>query len=173
MLRIGSASIKVGNKTLRTNSIELSVRKGSSDQGTGTRGEQDFFVLAEVNKRNAYVGEQIRLNYNLYTRVDIQSYNMVEESDYLDFYVEDLQQLDGRLQRKIVKGKEYYVRTLRSLALYPQKAGTLQIDPAALELGVLVDHSGMESLFFGGDIRRAPCSTEAVRKGLQLRIPEQ
>lgn len=163
MLRIGSASIKVGNKTLRTKPIELSVRKGSSDQGTGTRGEQDFFVLAEVNKRNAYVGEQIRLDYNLYTRVDIQSYNMVEESDYLDFYVEDLQQLDGRLQRKIVKGKEYYVRTLRSLALYPQKAGTLQIDPAALELGVLVDHSGMESLFFGGDIRRAPCSTEAVR----------
>lgn len=163
MLRIGSAAIKVGTKTLRTKPIELSVRKGSSDQGAGTRGEQDFFVLAEVNKRSAYVGEQIRLDYNLYTRVDIQSYNMVEESDYLDFYVEDLQHLDGRLQRKIVKGKEYYVRTLRSLALYPQKAGMLEIEPAALELGVLVEHTGMESLFFGGDIRRAPCSTEAVR----------
>ena len=163
MLRIGSAAIKVGTKTLRTKPIELSVRKGSSDQGAGTRGEQDFFVLAEVNKRREYVGEQIRLDYNLYTRVDIQSYNMVEESDYLDFYVEDLQHLDGRLQRKIVKGKEYYVRTLRSLALYPQKAGMLEIEPAALELGVLVEHTGMESLFFGGDIRRAPCSTEAVR----------
>lgn len=162
-LRIGAASIKVGSRTLQTRPVEIVVRKGGSAQASTSSGQADFFVRAELSKTTAFSGEQIRLDYNLYTRVDIQSYNMVEESPYPDFYVEDLQQIDSRVTQRTVQGKSYYVRTLRSLALYPQKAGLLEIGAASLELGILTNDPGTESLFFGGEIRRAPCTTEPVQ----------
>ena len=162
VLRIGSGSIQVGRRVLRSRSIDIAVRKGGNTQSPGGKEKEDFFVRAELSKPRAYVGEQVRLDYVLYTRVDIQSYNILEESDYLDFYVEDLQNTSDRIERKIVNGKEYYMRSLRSLAVYPQKAGNFTIGPAALELGILVGEGGMESLFFGGEIQRAPASTQAL-----------
>lgn len=162
VLRIGSGSIQVGRRVLRSRSIDIAVRKGSDAQASGGKEKEDFFVRAELSKPRAYVGEQVRLDYVLYTRVDIQSYNILEESDYLDFYVEDLQNTSDRIERKIVNGREYYLRRLRSLALYPQKAGNFTIGPAALELGILVGEGGMESLFFGGEIQHAPASTQSL-----------
>lgn len=162
-LRIGAASIKVGSRTLRTRPVDILVRKGGAQDSGSAKGQADFFVRAELSKTNAFSGEQVRLDYNLYTRVDIQSYNMVEESPYQDFYVEDLQRVDSRVTQKMVKGKMYYVRTLRSLALYPQKAGSLSIGPASLELGILTNDPGTESLFFGGEIRRSPAVTESLQ----------
>lgn len=162
MLRIGSGSIQVGRRVLRSRSIDIAVRKGGNAQQPGEKGKEDFFVRAELSKTKAYVGEQVRLDYTLYTRVDIQSYNILEESDYLDFYVEDLQNTSDRIERKIVNGREYYVRRLRSLAIYPQKTGNFTIGPAALELGILVGDGGMESLFFGGEIQRAPATTQTL-----------
>ncbi|MFM8363203.1 MAG: BatD family protein, partial [Haliscomenobacter sp.] len=132
VLRIGSGSIQVGRRVLRSRSIDIAVRKGGNAQLPGGKEKEDFFVRAELSKPRAYVGEQVRLDYVLYTRVDIQSYNILEESDYLDFYVEDLQNTSDRIERKIVNGREYYMRRLRSLAVYPQKAGNFTIGPAAL-----------------------------------------
>jgi hypothetical protein len=159
-LQIGAASIKVNNRTLRTRPISISVIQGSK-QKKGAGAGEEYFVRAELNKSQAYVGEQVRLDYKLYTRVEIQNYNMVEESGYLDFYAEDFQRIDGQVRKEILSGREYYTRILKSLALYPQKAGVLRIEPASLQLGILVGDPS-ESFFFGGDIRRAAVLTEAV-----------
>lgn len=159
-LQIGAASIKVNNRTLRTKPIAISVIQGSK-QKKGAGAGEDYFVRAELNKSQAYLGEQVRLDYKLYTRVEIQNYNMVEESGYLDFYAEDFQRIDGQVRKETVNGREYYTRVLKSLALYPQKTGALRIEPASLQLGILVENPS-ESFFFGGDIRRAAAQTEPV-----------
>lgn len=157
-LQIGAASIKVNNRTLRTRPISISVIQGSKQKkGAGTG--EEYFVRAELSKTQAYVGEQVRLDYKLYTRVEVQNYNMIEESGYLDFYAEDFQRIDGQVRKEIINGKEYYTRVLKSLALYPQKTGTLRIDPASLQLGILAEDPS-ESFFLGGDIRRAAALTE-------------
>ena len=159
-LQIGVASIKVKNRTLRTRPISISVIQGSK-QKKGAGAGEEYFVRAELNKSQAYVGEQVRLDYKLYTRVEIQSYNMIEESGYLDFYAEDFQRIDGQVRKETLNGREYYTRVLKSLALYPQKAGRLRIEPASLQLGILVGDPS-ESFYFGGDIRRAAALTEQV-----------
>ncbi|MBP9874865.1 MAG: protein BatD, partial [Haliscomenobacter sp.] len=159
-LQIGAASIKVNNRTLRTRPISISVIQGNK-QKKGAGAGEEYFVRAELNKSQAYVGEQVRLDYKLYTRVEIQNYNMIEESGYLDFYAEDFQRIDGQVRKETLSGREYYTRVLKSLALYPQKAGVLRIEPASLQLGILVGDPS-ESFFFGGDVRRAAVLTEAV-----------
>lgn len=159
-LQIGAASIKVNNRTLRTRPISISVIQGNK-QKKGAGAGEEYFVRAELNKSQAYVGEQVRLDYKLYTRVEIQNYNMIEESGYLDFYAEDFQRIDGQVRKETLSGREYYTRVLKSLALYPQKAGVLRIEPASLQLGILVGDPS-ESFFFGGDVRRAAVLTEEV-----------
>jgi hypothetical protein len=94
--------------------------------------------------------------------VDIQNYNITEESDYVGFYTEDIQRPDTRTRREIIDGVQYITRVIKSIALYPQQAGLLTIDPAIMQLGVVMEGNRGGSFFFGNEIRRVPFQTEAV-----------
>jgi hypothetical protein len=159
------ASIEVNGKTLRSNRVTLEVLKndqaGKAKQAQ--RGEE-LFVTASLNAREAYLGQQVRLDYKVYTRVDLENFNFVEESDYVGFYVEDIQHPDSHMEEEVVNGVRYNARVLRSIALYPQKEGKLNIDPATLQVAVVSGGSAdpLTGLTFGAEIRRVPLRTEAV-----------
>lgn len=161
-LTIGSASIQANNRPMRTNPITITVLEGRPAGSTPSGQTPDYFVKAEISAPEAYIGQQVRLDYKLYTTVEVQSYNMVEESAYLDFYAEDLMRTDPRVKRERVNGREYFTRVLKSMALYPQKAGNLTIQPASIQLGVVTDDSGPGSFFFGADIKRVGVVTEPL-----------
>lgn len=161
-LQIGSASIRGVvdriERSFRSQPLVITVL----EQSSGKQGDTpDYFVRASLNVKEAYVGQQVRLDYTLFTTVEVQHYNMVEESPYLNFYAEDLSGTDQTLKREIVNGREYYSQVLKSLSLYPQKAGTLTIQPASLQLGIVTD-AGAEHFFFGADVKRVGVSTAPV-----------
>ena len=161
-LYIGSASIKgvidrIG-RNFRSQPIAITVL----EQKSGESGDApDYFVRASLNVGEAYVGQQVRLDYTLFTTVEVQHFNIVEESPYLNFYAEDLSGINPQVKREIINGREYYSQVLKSLSLYPQKAGMLTIQPASLQLGIVTD-AGAESFFFGADIKRVGVSTAPV-----------
>lgn len=165
---IGPASIQVNGQRLRTKPIKIEVLKAK--EGTVPI-DQQFFVQAELSSPEAYVGQQVRLDYKLYTTVEIQNYNIVEEPGYVGFYVEDIQRPDTRRRREIINGVQYVTRILKSIALYPQQAGTLTIDPAALQLGVIVNTGRSSSLFFGNEIRRTAVQTNPLNLNVKP-LPE-
>lgn len=155
---IGSAQILAEGQRLSTDPIRIEVleRRGDTAQG------RQFYVEAVPSSTKAYVGQQIRLDYRLYTKVDIQNYNIIEEPDYVGFYAEDIRRPDTRLKQQIVNGDQYYVRTLKSIALYPQQAATLTVPPATLQLGVVTGEQDSYSLFFGNNVRRVPVVTDSL-----------
>lgn len=156
---IGPASIQVNGQRLQTKPIKIEVLKAK--EGIVPT-DQQFFVQAELSSTEAYVGQQVRLDYKLYTAVEIQNYNLAEEPSYVGFYVEDIQRPDTRRRREILNGVQYVTRILKSVALYPQQAGSLTIDPAALQLGVIVNTGRSSSLFFGNEIRRTAVQTNPL-----------
>lgn len=161
----GPASVEVNGKAMRSNSVTVEVVK--NDQvGKSTRAQkgEELFVKAILNAREAYLGQQVRLDYKVYTRVDLENFNFVEESDYVGFYVEDIQHPDSHMEEEILNGVRYNTRILRSIALYPQKEGKLNIDPATLQVAVVAGGSPdpLTGLTFGAEIRRVPLRTEAV-----------
>jgi BatD DUF11 like domain len=164
-LVIPPASIQVRKQTYRSNPVSIDCIK-SKPKAPGKKGAE-LFVKAEVNASKAYVGQQIRLDYKLYTRVNVEDYNFVEESDYVGFYVEEIQRPDQRVREEVINGARYNSRVIRSMALYPQKAGTLNIEPALLQLGVVNSVPGQEedrfSALLGAEIKRVPMRTEALQ----------
>ena len=76
---IGNATISANNRSLRTSPFSVEVLEPKE----GETGPQDqFFVQAELSATEAYVGQQVKLDYKLYYQVDIQNFNISQESDY-------------------------------------------------------------------------------------------
>lgn len=163
--KIGSATIEANGKSLRTKPFQVEVLKGQSSE---VPSDQQYFVRAELSTQNAWVGQQVKLDYKLYTTVEIQNYNITEEADYVGFYAEDIQRPDARRQREIIDGVQYVTKVLKSMAIYPQQAGLLVIDPAVIQLGVVLSNGRRSSnFFFGNEIRRVPVQTERMELNVQ------
>ena len=148
-LTIAPARIKVGGKGMRSNALVILV----TNEGKQENNAQDFFIRAEIAQKNIYLGQQIRLDYKIYTRKEIQNYSILQESDYGGFYAADIQRMDNLVQTTNIKGKTYYTKILRSVALFPQQTGKQSISPLILQVGLLEeDPQRPSSLFFNGDI---------------------
>jgi len=148
-LTIAPAKIKVGGKGMKSNALVILV----TNEGKQENNDQDFFIRAEIAQKNIYLGQQIRLDYKIYTRKEIQNYSILQESDYGGFYAADIQRMDNLVQTTNIKGKTYYTKILRSVALFPQQTGKQSISPLILQVGLLEeDPQRPSSLFFNGDI---------------------
>jgi len=138
---IGSASINVNGKRLRTRPIKINVIKSKAANNQGkTQGE--VFVRLEPNKTRAYVGEQVLLDYKLYTTVSIEGYDIPEEPAYRGFYAQELVRYNTRPQREVINGTQYTTKVLRRMALFPQQTGVLTIEPFTIQFRVMEDGNG-------------------------------
>lgn len=171
---IGSARIAVDGEELSTEPIEVKVVTGaagnprqqaqpqrqSSRQAAGDPGriaEDDVFIKAFVDKTDAFVGEQILITYRIYTRRQISLPNTLEQPSFNGFWTEDLlkDEKQYRQTEETYNGQQYVVVDYKKLALFPQKAGSIRIDPFEIEVAARVQsqrRSGDPFFdnFFGG-----------------------
>lgn len=144
---IPPAQITVGNRTLRSNSLTIEVVEGKQEGGGAGSDDADVFVKAEIDTAVIYPGQQLRVDYKIYTTVNIRNYNAVSEDDYAEFYYRYVQDFDRRSYLEVVDGVQYKVQTLRSIALFGQKAGEYRIDPFVVQVGIGV-RDDRRSFFF-------------------------
>lgn len=105
--------------------------------------EKDLFVRTTVDREEAWVGEQITLSVWLYSRMDISHVEGLQMPRLDGFWVEDLEsprQLAAR--NRMVDGVPYRAYLVQRRALFPLRAGTIEIDPVEIDV-----HSG--GGFFG------------------------
>ncbi|EPX63047.1 BatD [Cystobacter fuscus DSM 2262] len=124
------------------------------------RGDSDLFVRATLDKKQAYVGEQVTLSLYIYSRVDLSSVDSVSMPKLEGFWSEDVEsptQLTG--EQRIVNGIPYRTYLLRRRALFPMKTGTLSITPAEADIT-----TGM--LFVGHRVHRVSNPLEVEVKPL-------
>jgi hypothetical protein len=134
---IGSATIRANGKTLKTVPLKIEVVKGKSNTSPGDgNGGSQVFIRTEPSTQQAKIGQQILVDYKIYTTVNIESYAPMEESNYDGFFAQEVKRFNGQVLREVVDGVQYTTQVLKRVALFPQQAGILKIDPLKVRLEV-------------------------------------
>lgn len=147
---IGSATAVVGGQKLETNPIQIEVYAGGN-QTSGSQSNQqnqkqeknqyaseisneDLFVRTYLSKNKCYIGEQITLTQKVYSRVDLRGFQNVKFPPYNGFWSkQEDNQRQINLQQENVNGVNYYVAEYNTVYLFPQRAGSLTIEPVELD----------------------------------------
>jgi len=139
---IQPATIIANGNKIESNTVTIEVVKGSAGQssrsGSGELSEEDIsnnlFVRTIVSKQKAWLGEQITVTHKVYTRLNLKGFQDVKFPSYNGFYVQDLsKQAQITLQSENLDGIVYNVAELKKAFLFPQRSGTIQIEPLQVE----------------------------------------
>lgn len=139
---IPQATITVDRKKITSEPCEITVVKspngsssysgnGSSSGSQSGASNRDVFLEAIPNKKKAYLGEQIMLTYRIFYTIPISQLSVSKAPSYSGFWTKDITDNNGTLQQSSIirDGVQYNVATIQEIVLFPQKTGTLTIDP--------------------------------------------
>jgi hypothetical protein len=124
---------------------------GSPGAGGGRSASQAALkVRAEVDHKQAYVGEQITLKVVLDTQSEILSHGPYDNPTFPGFWAEEIKLPERTEVRRVsIDSEPWYEITLMKRALFPTTSGTLTIPPIAWQVQVRRRSSDpFESFFF-------------------------
>ena len=106
-------------KLFKSEQIKILVDKGSNKSS-----RNEIFIIADVDKKNVFLGEQITLTYKLYKHIDtkISGVDQFQMPDFNGFWVEELftpQRLQYQNKEVLYQGRKYQVANLGQRALFP------------------------------------------------------
>jgi len=144
---IPPASGKLKNKTIKSNPVTIEVvaarepakqESGQANADPANLGDNDLFVRLVVDKSEAFLGDQIVATVKIYTKVRLAAIDKnFKGPEFTGFFTENLEVPDLRnLQKEAVDGVIYYTGVLRKMIIFPQKTGTLTIEPFNLDVTV-------------------------------------
>jgi hypothetical protein len=162
---IGPAQITVKGVQMQTQPIRINVQQGKASSD----GTDEVFLQARLSSsiggeevRDVYLGQQLVLDYILYSRVDVQGLTAASESTYDGLYMREIHQYDTRLTREVVNGVQYASRILKRVVLYPQRSGGIEIEPLSIIAGIPVEGQRTRGFFSRQQLRRVPATTETI-----------
>jgi hypothetical protein len=145
---IGKASVDYDGKTYQTKPLNITVVKAASkpkqqkQDGTISNEEiaKNLFIKATVDKRKAYLGEQVTVTYKLYTRLNIAAQMSISKlPQYQGFWTEELETSTNIIfMTEVINGKQFRVGTLKRAALFPSQTGKLEITPFELTVPIQI-----------------------------------
>ncbi len=146
-LTIPQLTVKLGKNVVQTRSIIMTVAESDKNYESN-----ELFLSIEVDKKRAYVGEQITVTYKLFTRVNMSVQN-IDVPKHTGFWTEELfapQQVN--FKDVVLEGVSYKMATLYRIALFPTKSGKLELTPMTMNCSVVVKPSNNKFFndpFFG------------------------
>jgi len=126
-------SNEVTLKVLATGAPSSSANQPSQQPSTSSGDSKEVFLTAEVNKKKAYVNEQITLTVKFYTSVRLYSQPDYTPPQTTDFWADALEGQNTYYQ--VVNGTRYKIIELRT-ALFPTRPGELSIGQAMVSVDV-------------------------------------
>jgi len=139
---------------------------------------QDIFIRAAQSTGEAFLNEQITLEYTLYFRPGTSPRNS-RQSDSWDaegFWREDLELPENQTANLVVEnGLQYQTVTIRRVAVFPTRAGELSIDPLNIAAEVRPPNTDPFSSFFSNSyttVERASPTINILSKALPSGAPD-
>ena len=142
-----SVTVGVGGETRRTEPVALVVSDAPPAPGSGGGGgdpagsiaPEDLFIETRVSKTRAFENEPVTVEYEIFTRVNVDSYTIIGLPRATGFWTEELDQpASPQVDRVVRDGAPYMKATIRRVALFPTGAGTRTLDPLSIEAQVRV-----------------------------------
>lgn len=136
---IGPATVNVQGRSIHTKPYNIRI---TDSKGNGGRinlppgADDDIFLTAEVYPSQAYVNQQVTYRVKLYTILDVESADLIEQPKFENFYFEEKRRFDTRWSYANDKGNRYAVKTLFEFALFPQKAGEYSLESTKIRVNV-------------------------------------
>jgi len=147
-LTIDPCKLNFKGQTYQTEPITIQVQKGSvqkpqtqqpnispfqapTQEAVSIQG--NLMLVASPDKRTVYKGEQVTVEFTLYTRLQLGNLSMDKLPGFSGFWVEklyDAQQLN--FQERMIEGKKYSACLLKRVVLFPMQSGELTIEPMSL-----------------------------------------
>jgi hypothetical protein len=160
--RVPPIVVKIGGKTYQTEEISLKVAKGSASGQSGaprrrglpsifddlgldedsplrdrTPRRRDVITVAEVDKKTAFVGEQINLTYKILTQVPITQVEIKESAMLKGFWTEEVElPKNPTPQIRSIESKPYTEYLIKKQALFATTPGIVQIPATTFALAV-------------------------------------
>ena len=134
---IPAATIKWNGRKLKSNKVRIKVTKKKKQTASqNLNSNLGVALVAELTKDEVYVGEQVLLDFIIYTRHNIESYKIERSPDFKGVFSEDVRDLGKSTTNKKLKGVPYTTKLVRRLLLSPQQEGEIEIDPMTMRIAV-------------------------------------
>ena len=153
---IAPATIKIKNKVYHSNAVTLEVLKasaqtspqnqgavnnvssGNNNSGSGQVNDNNLFIRLILDKKEAYLGEQIMATVKIYTKTSLSGIDQgFKGPDFTGFFTEPVETPPLRnLQREAVDGEIFGTGVIRRIVIIPQKTGELTIQPFDLDVAI-------------------------------------
>ena len=152
---VPSFDVFVGGQTIGTEPIELTVTTAAAGVPQGQQGAvvgpDDLFITAEASKTRVRDGEPLVIEYRIWTRVDVSSFNFTRVPEPEGFWVEDITPAgQPQVEQLTRNGQQYASAVIRRVALVPTGVGERTVEPIVLEAQVRVRGNDPFDRFFGG-----------------------
>ncbi len=148
---IGKASIQVNTKTMTTEALKIKVIKGGSKVYQGKKAKEiskkDIFIQAKATPVKAYVGQQIMIEYKLFTAVNVDNYNITHAPEFKGFHVNNIPRLSYDNQ-EFINGKRYVTKVIHAASVYPLQNGEFEVEPLHARASVITDENENANSFF-------------------------
>ncbi len=137
-----AATIEVKGQTYKSNEVTVKVLKaGQAGTESGSTKDQfgisadDLFVRNIVTKKKVYQQEYLVSTIKLYYTVNVSDFANANLPKYNGFWQYELEiPEDQRGSIENVNGRNYRTYLLKQTILYPQRSGTIEIEPTELEV---------------------------------------
>lgn len=165
---IKQATIEISGETYKTLpkmvEVTAAVDKPSDQKTVDDVADESLHLVAEVSKGSPYLNEAVSVTYKLYVspNISVTNYRPLDNPKYNNFWSQDIPMTKHTAQNGTYKGKPYRYVVLKKVVLYPQRSGSLEIEPLSLE--VFVDVPTNRRDFFGGRIYTQTSKTVSAGK---------
>lgn len=147
-LHIGKASIQANGKTLSSTPLTIkavkskpAITKGKDEVAIS---KKDIFLMATATPEHAYVGQQILVEYKLYTAINVENYNISHAPEFKGFHVNNIPRLSYD-NRESINGRTYVTKVIYAASIYPIQNGTFEIEPLHVRASVITDEANSNS----------------------------
>ena len=147
VLTIGPATIKVGGKSYSTEPLPIGVL--GDDYNKSAVGQNDLMLRLDLSKKSVYQGEPLRATLNFYT-TRVAAVQAFQSTPVFNGFWSQEESANKSSSRKVVNGKVYQVSSVIDYILYPQRSGTLTIEPISVSAVARVQVKSSYHPFFGG-----------------------
>ncbi len=153
-LEIPPVDVNVGGKTYKTNSIKVHVVKStpsarrrapsarssrrsmptpSAPSASQVPAGDKIFLTCTAYPETVYVGQQITVNFTLYSKLDVTNVSFEKDAEFKNCWVENIYEADRLSFRPtVLNGVRYYAMVLRKSAAFPLAPGKITIEPMEL-----------------------------------------
>ncbi|MFK8057110.1 MAG: BatD family protein [Saprospiraceae bacterium] len=167
------ARVLIDKKQVVSNVLTITVKKVEQSLfEKGLNNKAEVQLRLNTPKDTVYVGEELRLEIELISKVDIRTYSVLKALNTDGIRKEDLRNYNLAERRIEVDGSPQSARTIQAISLFPSKPGTYTVGPVIIQANVLLGKPSRSRSFFFTPATRAVDATSNALELTVLPLPQ-